>query len=177
MLLLKSAIRHSHSAVFGLYSATPISPRVVCFLVAIFRSAASLSISVHGVRCPGWHFPALLLFRVVFFVFARPFLLLLFSRPSSAPSLWPGFLLLHLLFVLVPLGGVWLFVLCLYLLRLLVQLFAPCLRRVVGFLCFFFFSFCLLLHLFAVRVSALDYPAGAAAPSGCLSVLFLLRGC
>ena len=87
-------------------------------------------------------FPSLLLlFLDVAFLFVRPSLvLLLLSRPASAPSLSLGFLLLHLLFVFVPLGGLWFFALCLYLLCLLVQLFVPCLRSVVGF-----FGFCLLL--------------------------------
>ena len=48
--LLQSPIRHSHSVVCGFYSATPISPHVVCCL--LFSSPA-LFLGAHG---HGWHF-------------------------------------------------------------------------------------------------------------------------
>ena len=48
-------IRHSHVIVFELYSVSPISSHVVCFLVVILQSSSSASTLC--VRGPGWHFP------------------------------------------------------------------------------------------------------------------------
>ena len=83
--------------------------------------------------------------------------------------------MLHLLFALVPLGGLWVFSMCLNLLRLLVLLFVPCLRRVVGF---FWFSpaslFRLLIRWSAVFVTVFGFPADAAVLAGGLSILFFL---
>ena len=152
--LLQSPFRHSHSVVFGLYSATPISPHVVCFLVFVSGSVSSSSVSSSCAHGPGWHFSfsadslprCIIIFDCSSFSSVAASLYL----PSSVPLLLPGLILFHLVFAAVSRGGLLIFSHRLYSLRLSVQLFVPCRRSVVGFLWFLsssLFSFYFIDHL------------------------------
>ena len=130
--MLQSPIRNSHSVVCGLYSAIPISPHAVCFLVVLFLR--SLRRPFFGVRGLGWHFSCSANFSsfcAASDCLSSSAVASSFSDVFGSAAVWgPAFL-----FGSRGCSSRWIVVFCRFpfFLIFLVQLVVSCLRRVVGF--------------------------------------------